>query len=265
MNDSINRYYGITTIRISDCNRDDLVESVTDKYEIYYIMAGECTLTVEGTDYPMRAGSIATVAPNAYRMLDCVTDAPFDCLLIRFGGECLLGDVTPMLDKIAPECSALLFTADTALACVEDIPSRLNTSRRLPEQEGEMYVRMVISELVLMLSVSVGEHRLSAEDDLIANVMRYLNNNVTSDISLEGLSRRFFVSKYYLCRAFKKRSGISIHGYITAKRIAYARQLIAEGETASSVAYKVGYGDYSAFYRAYLKQTGTSPGEAKKG
>jgi AraC-like DNA-binding protein len=39
----------------------------------------------------------------------------------------------------------------------------------------------------------------------------------------------------------------------------YARELIEGGETASGAAEKVGFGDYSAFYRAYVKIVGKSP------
>jgi AraC-like DNA-binding protein len=45
----------------------------------------------------------------------------------------------------------------------------------------------------------------------------------------------------------------------------YAKQLIESGETASGAAYKVGFGDYSAFYRAYVKILGAPPtSEAKR-
>ena len=39
----------------------------------------------------------------------------------------------------------------------------------------------------------------------------------------------------------------------------YAKQLIDAGETAQSAAFKVGFGDYSAFYRAYIRIVGKSP------
>ena len=89
--------------------------------------------------------------------------------------------------------------------------------------------------------------------------IRYLNENMTKDITLDDIATRFFVSKYYLCRAFKKHNGISIHGYINQKRVLYAKQLIESGESASGAAYRVGFGDYSAFYRAYVKIIGRSP------
>lgn len=171
----------------------------------------------------------------------------------------MVTDVLPMLDKIAPQSDADCYIPKLGELSISDFYSRLSETESLPEAEGALLVRILLSELVLRLSLLTSGQDGSEEGDLIAEVIRYLNGNLTADISLDSLSRRFFVSKYYLCRAFKRRSGISIHGYVTAKRIAYAKQLIAKGETATSVAYKVGYGDYSAFYRAYLKETGASP------
>ena len=37
-------------------------------------------------------------------------------------------------------------------------------------------------------------------------------NWLLDDSNLDKLAKRFFVSKYHLCRAFKKHNGISVHG-----------------------------------------------------
>jgi AraC-like DNA-binding protein len=129
----------------------------------------------------------------------------------------------------------------------------------LPENEKSVYVKTLLSELIVFLSVSSGEQIQINEGELGARVIRYLNENLTRDMNLDTIARRFFVSKYYLCRAFKKHNGVSVHGYINHKRIMYAKQLIEQGDTASGAAYKVGFGDYSAFYRAYVKIIGKSP------
>ena len=141
---------------------------------------------------------------------------------------------------------------------------RLEASVQMPTPERNVYIRMLLSELVILLSVSAGEGIACDEDELGSRVIKYLNGNIEKDISLDKLARHFFVSKYYLCRAFKKHNGISVHGYINRKRVMYAKQLIESGETASGAAYRVGFGDYSAFYRAYVKLIGKSP-TAKEG
>ena len=102
----------------------------------------------------------------------------------------------------------------------------------------------------------IDEYQKYALDDL---AVKYLNEHIDRDVSLDKLAKKFYVSKYYLCRAFKKHNGISVHGYINQKRVMYAKQLIESGETASAAAYRVGFGDYSAFYRAYVKIVGRAP------
>jgi AraC-like DNA-binding protein len=72
-------------------------------------------------------------------------------------------------------------------------------------------------------------------------------------------SLAFFVSKFYLCRVFKGYSGTSIHAYINKKRIMMAKEYIENGMSARAASEAVGYQDYSAFYRAYVKIVGKSP------
>ena len=120
-------------------------------------------------------------------------------------------------------------------------------------------MQAVLSEIIILLSAAEGERITHLGEELGARVTAYLNDNIDKNISLDRLARRFFVSKYYLCRAFKSYSGISIHAYVNQKRILHAKQLIASGMTASHAAERVGFGDYSAFYRAYTKIVGKSP------
>ena len=136
---------------------------------------------------------------------------------------------------------------------------RFEVAAGLPEEERGAYVKNVLDEIIILLSASKGELMLNTDEELGARVIRYLNVNIERNINLDKLARRFFVSKYHLCRAFKKHNGISVHGYLVQKRIIYAKQLIEAGETASGAAYKVGFCDYSAFYRAYMKIVGKAP------
>ena len=122
-----------------------------------------------------------------------------------------------------------------------------------------IYFKMLISEIIVFLSLSDSTMGVNEDRDLGSRVAKYLDVNIDRAISLDDLARRFFVSKFYLCRAFKKYNGISVHSYINNKRVMYAKQLIESGESASGAAYKVGFGDYSAFYRAYVKIFGKSP------
>ena len=96
-------------------------------------------------------------------------------------------------------------------------------------------------------------------EELGARVIRYINENIDKNVSLDRLARRFFVSKYHLCRIFHKQTGASIFTYYNTKRMALAQQMINSGESATAVALRLGFRDYSTFYRTFRKQTGHSP------
>ena len=109
--------------------------------------------------------------------------------------------------------------------------------------------------------LSVEQNRAVSADDMSlgARITEYINEYIDKTITLDILAKKFFISKYHLCRVFKEYSGVSAHSYINYKRVMYAKQLIDSGELASVAAYKVGFGDYSAFYRAYVRILGISP------
>ena len=47
-------------------------------------------------------------------------------------------------------------------------------------------------------------------ESTVQHIIHYLNSHFTDDISLDYLCNRFFISKYYLCRTFKKHTGLTV-------------------------------------------------------
>ena len=93
----------------------------------------------------------------------------------------------------------------------------------------------------------------------LKEVISYLNENFTKDTSLDELERMFFISKYHLCHIFPEATGLTIHQYITKKRLLFARDLIKEGMPIYKAAESAGFNNYSSFYRAYVNEYGISP------
>ena len=53
--------------------------------------------------------------------------------------------------------------------------------------------------------------------------------------------------------------GISLYRYITQRRLIAAKLLIGENHPLEEVARRVGFLDYSTFYRAFKQEYGISP------
>lgn len=141
---------------------------------------------------------------------------------------------------------------ETLSACVEG----LQNACRLPEPTRRVLTRVIGAEF---WASAVTAATPKEQASLGERVMAYVDGHLSLPLSLDELARRFFVSKFYLCRSFKAYAGESLHGYRTRRRVESACRLMASGETAASAAWKMGFGDYSAFYRACKKHCGCAP------
>ena len=252
-------------VKVSHTVTDDIPESLSDShchdvYEIIYVIQGSGKYVVEGGEYIVRPRTIMLIHPLTYHHL-MLESSTYERYIIHFSKNSVSSVVLRMLEKLSEgeENCGNYFCPSSVSDAVSGIYERFEIALGLPEEESNAFVKTLVNELIILLSAASGEKMIHLEDELGARVVRYLNQNINKDISLDKLAKHFFVSKYYLCRAFKKYNGISVHGYINYKRIMHAKLLIESGETASSAAYKVGFGDYSAFYRAYVKIVGSSP------
>ena len=237
-------------------------------FEILYIVRGEGRYVVEGISYPIAPGSLMLIRPLEYHFVEIKSiseSSPYERCVIRFSLESLTDEVREPLREFLENdgTSGKYYTPPDLSPAVISLIDRFNYASELPESQRGVYAKLLSSELILFLAACGGQKMKYNEAELGARVIKYLNDNLAKSISLDELSRRFCVSKYYLCREFKRHNGISVHGYINMKRIMYAKELIESGETASRAAYKVGFRDYSAFYRAYVKIIGTSPMDIK--
>jgi AraC-like DNA-binding protein len=98
-------------------------------------------------------------------------------------------------------------------------------------------------------------------NERIQDILKYLNDNLHEPISLDHLTKKFYISKNHLNVLFRKETGITINQYIRIKRLVLARREIRNGCTAEEAAYKVGFNDYSNFYRAYKAFFGIIPSD----
>lgn len=99
----------------------------------------------------------------------------------------------------------------------------------------------------------------------IQNIHAYLQANFAENISLEDLSKKFFISKYALCRGFRQEYQEGLWDFLKRLRMEHAQLLLTTTNLKIyEVAEQCGYADANYFSSTYRKYYGCTPFRAKK-
>lgn len=242
-----------------------------DYYELLIIERGEIRYTCESCTYTPHAGDVILIPPGKFHMseigadhtryvrnvfylypsafsqmgLDCLCD-----LLIRREGEYVLSlptaDETTALLRLLERLQEALAAGDTPL-------------------ERSLALSYVIQIFYLLNTALLQEQNATAAlPQNVLQIKRYIDENYATVQSVAEVAQKFFYSREYTSRLFKKHFDVTMSGYIVKRRIAESQRLIANGCSVTDAAFAVGFGSHSAFIGAFRAETGMTPSVYRK-
>ena len=102
------------------------------------------------------------------------------------------------------------------------------------------------------------------QPELLDRVLAYVEEHLSSKITLADVAKHFWVSQSTISQTFRNKMGVSFYRCVTQRRLIAAKSLILEGMPLEHVNEKVGFKDYSTFYRAFKQEFGISPRQYRK-
>ena len=100
--------------------------------------------------------------------------------------------------------------------------------------------------------------------ELLNQVLAYVEAHLSEKITLAEIAKHFWVSQSTITQTFRNKLGVSFYRCVTQRRLIAAKNLIADGLPLETVGQKVGFADYSSFYRAFKQELGISPRQFRK-
>ncbi len=231
--------------------------------ELFYFISGNGVFHIEGTEYLLRPDDILLMRPRESHYIELKSTAPYERVVISFPLQLFEtidaeGRLTePFLRRDSGKLNLYKSYEFTGSSTTHYINGILSCSQ--DDYLGVLSHFLPLLNEIRMIFPDKTED--SVDDTLEYRIIRYINQNIHTELSLEHLCKKFAVSKQYLCSMFKKSTGATVWQYITAKRVITAHQLLAKGAKATSVFSQVGFNDYSSFYRAYVKHFSASPSQ----
>jgi transcriptional regulator GlxA family with amidase domain len=99
----------------------------------------------------------------------------------------------------------------------------------------------------------------------IDEIAEFIQRNCQEASSLDEISKRFYISKGYLCRSFKEVTGFTVQDYINIHRIQNSQELLKKSDLSMArIAAEVGYKSLTNFERMFHRYTETSPLKYRK-
>ena len=241
-----------------------------DYYEFYFFLEGDVQIQVGDKRFPVRHGDIMLIPPHlAHHTIIRSQETPYRRFVFWISQEyCnhLLQsspDYAYIMQYVATEKRYIFHTDQVTFNAIQSKILRLLEELRSEKFGREAQIFICVNDLVL--SVNRLAHELNtpkkkaSEHQLYRQLEEYIEEHLEDGLSLETLAEVFYASKYHIAHVFKDNIGLSIHQYITKKRLKLCQEAISSGMSITDSYQRFGFGDYSSFYRAFKKEYGISP------
>ena len=250
---------------INDQTKKDFSYHYHDFHKIIVFISGKVTYHIEGKAYHLKPRDILLVSQGAIHKPEIDPSVPYERYIFWIRDDLSCQELNTCFQK-ANDRSFNLVRADSALQeRLKDLLPEIEQTLQ-NKHFGDTVLRdalftqfMIYINRIFLRTSSSPDKKTYSSDTQVEQLLKYINRNLSENLSIDQLANRFFFSKYHMMRKFKNETGYTIHNYITSKRLLMARSLISQGMPVMKAAQASGFRDYTTFVRAYKKQFGKAP------
>ena len=250
---------------INDQTKKDFSYHYHDFHKIIVFISGKVTYHIEGKAYHLKPRDILLVSQGAIHKPEIDPSVPYERYIFWIRDDLSCQELNTCFQK-ANDRSFNLVRADSALQeRLKDLLPEIEQTLK-NKHFGDTVLRnalftqfMIYINRIFLRTSSSPDKKTYSSDTQVEQLLKYINRNLSENLSIDQLANRFFFSKYHMMRKFKNETGYTIHNYITSKRLLMARSLISQGMPIMKAALASGFRDYTTFVRAYKKQFGKAP------
>lgn len=245
-------------------------------YELFFFLSGNVNYIIEGKNYNLRPGDVLLTSSSDIHRPDIHPGKPYERIVIwladdffghlrDFYGE----DLTTCFTDAALKDYRLIRPDSQNIMYLRQLCTQISEAKHSNEIGSKALVSAYLTEFLVYVSRAYYDAPGSIKQDVTENekinqILLYINENLTDDLSLDHLAARFYTSKYYLSRQFRQFTGLSLYQYIMKKRLFVSRNMLRNGNSVMDACLQCGFNDYSNFLKAFKREFGKNPSEYLK-
>lgn len=227
---------------------------------ILYTYSGKGTLEYHNRTYTMEEGDGFFINCMDYHKYQ-VDGNHWDTAVLHLNG--------PLLPDFHMQCIRNGYIAfhEPITGQYQNLLEQLLTLYSTPSPHRDWQASACINNILIHLLNLYSEETSRHTDfpENIAYLIRYMEHNYTSNLSLDFLADFCSINKYHLSREFKKYTGFSPNDYLITLRINQAKNLLQNTSLpASKIAHEVGIHNINNFMNLFKKKIGMTPIQFRK-
>lgn len=250
-----------------------LSDHYEDSYMITVLIRGGGKCYIEGNCYELCSGDIIAVSQEEIHSFHFDQNSPHERFSIYFSENI----IAPLIDY-QPDLMSIFTSRPLGIGNVfsqkeyanSNISEILDEFCQISRKYNNTFSPIEQARLhILILGLLFGLYDccnarnfsvncLESNSD-IPKICRYINDNLTDDLSYQSIQKKFYVSRHHLSVLFLQNTGITFTEYVLQKRLNRVSALVKQGYTISSAAEAAGFSNYSNFYKIFVKRKKVSP------
>lgn len=291
---------------ISDVNRAfQIPVHWHDELEIIYVKHGKLHVTISGENYIGNPKEAFVVSPGSLHFMGSpIGDVDYYTFLfpveyISFQTDDIMEKtilsplkhggvmIKPQINDMAEDVCERLIEINTNISYLKKKTSESTEERKNRENHkynksddiavsnineaninAQFETKMTLLKFIRKMWQNglILENAANGTNTTEKEMITYIRQNYTREISLQEFGMQFHLSEKYVSRYFKEHFHITLSQYINHLRLEHARQLLQESTVpVTEVALQSGYQNVSYFIRCFKKMYGVSPLKYRKG
>ena len=233
---------------------------IHDTVEIYFLLEGESSFSVENRMYRLNAGDAVISMPDElhYCLRKSASPHAHACIWFDPNSKFLFGDFFKT-DK-----RHIVLAEDKKKELIFQL-KKLETAADARDKYSEYVILIYILGLIhsALAVADENDNGIAPYPAVLKNVLDYISANFATIKSVGEITEKYFISRSSLSRLFNKYLHVSPKVYLESKKLSFARKLLKSGSSVYSAAEEAGFSDCSNFIRLFKLRFGVTPARYK--
>ncbi|MDF2926693.1 MAG: AraC family transcriptional regulator [Paenibacillaceae bacterium] len=226
-------------------------------YELYYLLQGERIYFMNGKVYTAQKGDLVLVRPGDLHSTSSSQVKVVERVLVHFSPDFLREADRSLLELPAFGESALLHFPIKEQSELERLLLSMLAECKEQPPLYKSFVRQLLVELLIRIHRSApsasnrGQFRHPMHEK-VSEIASFIHTHYKETLTLEQLSRLYYISPAYLSRVFLKLTGFHLSEYIRVVRVREAQSLLRlTNSKVQMIAEQVGFEHVTHFNKTF--------------